>query len=46
VSRQIVAIALIELLTDPDAGRSRLALEELLCRKKIEIAALRCAIAG
>ena len=46
VSWQIVPRALVEMLTDPDPGKSGRVMEAMLQMKKIDIAALKRAYAG
>ncbi len=46
VSWQVVPIALLEMLSDPDAEKAQRAMEAMLQMKKIDIAQLRRAYAG
>jgi predicted 3-demethylubiquinone-9 3-methyltransferase (glyoxalase superfamily) len=46
VSRQVVPTVLIEMISDPDAGRARRVTEAMLQMKKLDIAMLERAYAG
>jgi len=46
LSWQVTPVALGQLLSDPDPGRARRAMEAMLAMKKIDIAALRRASDG